>query len=75
MEAVIIIIAALIGIVLLDAGYRLALCLVRWSPSLVLGLFAAWLADRCGAQALQAVWVGELAALITKRVRLFDLLL
>jgi len=74
MEAMIII-AALIGIVLLDAGYRIALCLTRWTPSLVLGLFAGWLADRYGAQALQAVWVGALAALITKRVRLFDLLL
>ena len=70
MEAMIIIIAALIAIVLLDAGYQIALCLVRWSPSLVLGLFAAWLSDRHGAQALEALWVGALAALITKRVGL-----
>ena len=70
MEAMIIIIAALIAIVLLDAGYRIALCLVCWAPCLVFGLFAGWLADRYGAQALQAVWVSALAALIAKRVGL-----
>jgi hypothetical protein len=33
MEAVIVIIAALIVIVLLEAGYAIALCFMRWRPT------------------------------------------
>ncbi len=70
MEAVIVIAAVLMVIVLLDAGCQIALCLVRWAPSAVFGLFLGWLAHRHGAQAREAVWVAAFATLITKRLRL-----
>ena len=55
-------------IVLLDAGYQIALCLMRWAPSLLLGLFLGWVAHRHGAQALEAIGVGALTTLVAKRV-------
>ena len=70
MEAMIIIIAALIAIVLLDAGYRIALCLTRWTPSLLLGLLFGWLAHHQGVEALKAVAFAGLTTLVTKRVLL-----
>lgn len=70
MEAVIVIIAALIVIVLLDAAYWMALCLARWAPSLALGVLAGWIAHRHGVDVLDALGLGALATLITKRVLL-----
>jgi hypothetical protein len=68
MEALIVIAAALMIIVLLDAGYRIALCLVSWAPSLLLGLLFAWFAYCHGVKALEAVAISALTTLVAKRV-------
>ncbi|MFZ2031561.1 MAG: hypothetical protein WAU68_14710 [Vitreimonas sp.] len=68
MEAIIVIIVALISIVLLHAGYQIALCLMRWTPSLLLGLFLGWLTYRHNPQALEAIGVGALTTLVAKGV-------
>lgn len=70
MEAVIVIAAVLMVIVLLDAAHQIALCLVRWAPSLVLGLLVGWLAHRHSVKAFEATAIAALTALITKRVLL-----
>lgn len=67
METVIVIAAALIAIVLLEAGYRIALCLVCWAPSLAVGLFACWFAHRHGVGALAALGLGVVSTLVCRR--------
>lgn len=72
MEAVILIAAALIVIVLLDAGYQIALCLMRWAPSLFLGVLVGRLAHCHGLQMLEPFGAGAAATLIAKRVLSYD---
>lgn len=68
METLIVIAAALIVIVLLDASYHDALCLIRWTPCFVLGLLVGWLALRHGVEALAALLLGALTCVMARRV-------
>jgi hypothetical protein len=70
MEAVIAIAAALMLIVLLDASFQIAFCLLRWAPSLALGSFVGWFAHHHGVKALEATALFALTALAAKRVLL-----
>lgn len=74
MEAVVVIAAALTVMVLLEAGYRIALCLACWAPSLLLGLFLGWLAHRHGVKTLEAIALAALTIVIAKRVLLQNFL-
>lgn len=40
MEALVVACAALVALVLIDAGYRIAVSLMRWSPVLIVGAAA-----------------------------------
>jgi len=68
MEAVIVVVLALFAIVVLEAGYCLALCLARWSPVLVLGAIVGWLAHRQGFGVLEAIGSAILACLLARHL-------
>ncbi len=68
MEALIVAAAALIVMVLIDAGYWIAISLMRWAPVLAGGLFAAWLACIHDAQLMQALTIGALVCVIVRRL-------
>ena len=65
MEALIIAAGALIVMVLIDAGYWIAISLMRWSPVLAAGLLAAKLANDHGAQPAHAL---AIICVIVRRV-------
>ncbi|PZO55816.1 MAG: hypothetical protein DCF16_01725 [Alphaproteobacteria bacterium] len=67
MEALIVAVAGLVVIVLLEAGYWIALCLMRWAPSLALGALTAWLAFRHGVESMEALALGAFATLLMRR--------
>lgn len=66
MEAVIVAIAALAALVLIDAGYWIAMSLARWSPAIAAGVLAGWLAHHHGAQSLEALGVGLLGSVVAR---------
>lgn len=68
MEALIIAIAALAVLVLIDAGYWIAISLVRWSPVIAAGVLAGWLAHHHGVARLEALGVGFLACVVARHV-------
>ncbi|MBY0565972.1 MAG: hypothetical protein K2P70_01575 [Hyphomonadaceae bacterium] len=68
MEALIVAVAALILMVLLEAGYAITLSLVRWTPKLALGLLVVWLAHRHGFDGLEALGLGALAIVVLNRL-------
>lgn len=70
MEALIVALFALAVIVLLEAGYWIALALTRWMPVLAAGVFACWLASRHGFAALEAMGLGFLACLLVRHLML-----
>lgn len=70
MEAVIVIVAALMVIVLLDASYHIALCLLRWAPSLLSGLLVGCLAHRQGMDPIEGTTAAALTMLLVRRVLL-----
>jgi hypothetical protein len=61
MEALVVAIAALIALVLIDAGCWIAASLVRWSPVIILGMTATWLATRHGSETFEAIGIGFIA--------------
>lgn len=68
MEALILLAAALIVIVLLEAGYYIAIGLIRWAPVLVVGVAAFWLAHCHGAGDLEALGLATVACLLARRL-------
>jgi len=68
MEALIVSLFALLAIVLLEAGYWIALALARWSPVIAAGALAGWLAGRHGADHLEALGLGALTCLIARHL-------
>jgi len=68
MEALIIACFALAVIVLLEAGYWIALSLMRWMPVLTTGMLACWLAIRHGLETLEAMGLGLLACLLVRHL-------
>ena len=60
MEALIIALFALLAIVLLEAGYWIAIALARWAPVIAAGALVGWLAQRHGADQLEALGLGVL---------------
>lgn len=68
MEALILLAAALIVIVLLEAGYYLAIGLMRWAPVLVVGVAAFWLAHRHGAGDLEALGLAMAVCFLARRL-------
>ncbi len=68
MEALIVALFALAAIVLLDAGYWIAISLARWAPLVAIGALAGWLANRHGVDALEAIGVGVLASLLARHL-------
>lgn len=66
MEALIVAIAALAVLVLIDAGYWIAISLARWSPVIAVGVLTGWLAHDHGAESLEALGVGFLASVIAR---------
>lgn len=68
MEALIVSLFALFAIVLLDAGYWIAIALARWAPVIAAGAIAGWLAVRCGAEPLEALGLGLIVCLIARHL-------
>lgn len=68
MEALIVGIAVLAVLVLVDAGYWIAISLVRWSPVIAAGVLAGWLAHHHGAESLEALGIGFLASVVARHV-------
>lgn len=68
MEALIVATAALMVVVLLEAGYTIVLSLVRWTPNLALGLLVVWLAHRHGFDSLEALGLGALSITVARRL-------
>jgi hypothetical protein len=66
MEALIVALAALAVLVLIDAGYWIAISLARWSPILAIGVLAGWLAHHHGADSLEVLGVGFLASVVAR---------
>jgi hypothetical protein len=67
-EALIVTIAALAVLVWIDAGYWVAISLVRWSPVIATGAVAGWLAHHHGADNLQALGIGFIASIVARHV-------
>jgi hypothetical protein len=67
MEALIVALFALAAIVILDAGYWIAISLVRWSPIIAAGALVGWIARHQGADAFEALGLGVLAALLARQ--------
>jgi hypothetical protein len=57
---------ALVVIVLLEAVRAIALCLFRWSVSLVVGVSIIWLAHRNGFADFEAAALGALAIILIR---------
>lgn len=70
MEALIIAIAALAVLVVIDAGYWIAISLVRWSPVMAAGVIADWLSHHYGAQTLDALAIALLGSILVRHVML-----
>lgn len=66
MEALIVATAALAALVLIDAGYWIAISLARWLPVIALGFLAGWLAHDHGAESLEALGIGFIASVIAR---------
>ena len=66
MEALIVAIAALAALVLIDAGYWIAISLMRWSPVIAAGAVAGWLAHHHGVQSLEALGIGFVASVAAR---------
>ena len=73
METLVVALAALIAAVLIDAGYWIAVSLMRWSPVIVVGAATAWLSVRAGVTLVEAplmgVFVGIVARHLSRRVK------
>jgi len=68
MEVLIVSLFVLFAIVSLEAAYRIALGLVRWTPVIAAGALSGWLAQRCGAGHLGALGCAAIAGLIARHL-------
>ena len=68
MEAVILAIAALAALVVIDAGYWIAISLARWAPVIAAGVLAFWIAQQHGAEGLDALAIGFLASIAARQL-------
>jgi hypothetical protein len=66
MEALIVAIAALAVLVLIDAGYWIAIRLSRWSPVIAAGVLAGWLAHQHGVERLETLGIGFLVSVVAR---------
>lgn len=66
MEALIVAMAALAVLILIDAGYWIAISLVRWSPVIIAGAVAGWFAGQQGFPPVEALAFGALTSLIAR---------
>jgi hypothetical protein len=68
MEALIVALLALLAIVLIEAGYAIALAFVRWTPILAATTLMGWLAHRHGIEPLETVGVAIATAMLARHV-------
>jgi len=60
--------AALVALVLIDAGYWIVLSLMRWSPILIIGAAIGWFTHRSGLAPSQALAAGALASIAVRHL-------
>ncbi|MBL8550999.1 MAG: hypothetical protein JNJ73_13515 [Hyphomonadaceae bacterium] len=68
MEALVVALAALTAAVLIDAGYWVAISLMRWSPALIIGAAVSWFAHREGLGSTEALAAGALASIALRQI-------
>lgn len=68
MEGLIVALFALVAIVFLEAGYRIAVSLLRWAPAMAAGALVGWLTHRHGIDPLVAMGLAILACLAARRL-------
>lgn len=68
MEALIVALFALLVMVLLEAGYWIALALMRWAPVIAAGALTGWLALRHGGAPLEALGLGVIVCLVVRHL-------
>lgn len=68
MEALVVACAALAALVLLDAGYWIAVSLMRWSPVIIVGAATGWLAVREGMAPAEALIMSFLAGIVVRHL-------
>lgn len=59
--------AALVAAVLIDAGYWIAVSLMRWSPVFIVGTAAGWFVHRDGLGPPEALAAGALASIAVRQ--------
>ncbi|MCA8886166.1 MAG: hypothetical protein KDA35_06055 [Hyphomonadaceae bacterium] len=70
MEALVVALAALVAAVLIDAGYWIAVSLMRWSPVIVVGAATAWFSVRAGVTPAEALLMSALVGIVARHLRL-----
>jgi hypothetical protein len=68
MEALIVALFALFAIVLLNAGYWIAVSLARWAPVIAAGALVGWIAGHHGAAPLEALALGLFTCLLARHL-------
>jgi hypothetical protein len=68
MEALVVALAALVALVLIDAGYWIAVSLVRWSPVIIVGATTGWLAVHEGMAPAEALIMGGIASIVVRHL-------
>ena len=68
MEALVVACAALVALVLIDAGYWIAVSLMRWTPVLIVGAAIGWFAHRGGLSSTEALAAGVLASISVRHL-------
>jgi hypothetical protein len=68
MEALIVALFALLAIVLIEAGYAIALALIQWTPVLAAATLMGWLAHRHGIEPLETIGVAIATSVLARHV-------
>ncbi len=68
MEALVVALAALVALLLIDAGYGIAVSLMRWTPVLIVGAAIGWFAHREGLGSIEALAAGTLASMAVRHL-------
>lgn len=68
METLVVALAALVAAVLIDAGYWIAVSLVRWSPVIIVGAATGWIALREGMAPAEALIMGGIASIVVRHL-------
>lgn len=66
MEVVIVILAAWIAILYLEAVYWIVRIALRWVPMIAAGVGSSWLAQRSGFEILEALSVGVIVCVLAR---------